>query len=81
MEIARIDRRREARAQSNLELLAWGIDTAGGRFAEHAHAENISARGALLTGLKAVVQSGDVLGVLYAGRKARFRVVGSLRGN
>jgi hypothetical protein len=75
MEIVSADRRSERRTQSQVELLVWGIDTAGDRFVERARAENISASGALLTGLKAALRSGDVVGVLYAGRKARFRVV------
>lgn len=70
-----MDRRREPRTHSDVELLVWGIDTAGDRFAEHARAQNISASGALLTGLKTALKSGDVIGVLYAGRKARFRVI------
>jgi transposase len=31
--------------------------------------------GALLSGLETDLRSGDLIGVLYAGRKARFRVV------
>jgi hypothetical protein len=75
METIRIDRRSEGRTQCDVELLVWGIDTAGERFVQHARAENISPSGALLTGLQAPLKSGDVLGILYAGRKARFRVV------
>jgi hypothetical protein len=35
----------------------------------------ISVSGALLSGLDVELRSGDVLGVLYAGKKARYRVV------
>lgn len=70
-----MDRRSERRTRSQVELLVWGIETEGERFVERARAENMSASGALLTGLEAALRSGDVVGVFYAGRKARFRVV------
>jgi hypothetical protein len=75
MEIIRIDRRNEARVPADLELVVWGVDTAGERFVQQAQAQNISINGALLTGLKVELKPGDVVGVLYGGRKARFRVV------
>lgn len=75
MEIVRIDRRGEARTSSDLQLLVWGIHTQGERFAEQVWAENISVIGALLRGLHAALNPGDVVGILCAGRKARFRVI------
>ena len=69
------DRRQEPRTEANLPLLVWGIDTRGERFQQEACARNVSLRGALLSGLDTEVQSGDVIGILYAGRRARFRVV------
>lgn len=75
MEIIRIDRRNEARTPADLELVVWGVDTAGERFVHKARAQNISVNGALLTGLNVALKPGDVIGVLYAGQKARFRVV------
>jgi len=73
--VRHIDRRNESRNNADLALLVWGIDSEGERFAQQAHARNISTSGALLTGLQASLKSGDVIGILYAGRKARFRVV------
>jgi hypothetical protein len=75
MEIVRIDRRGEARSSAGLELLVWGIDVEGERFVEPARAQNISLSGALLKGLNTVLKSGDVIGILFEGQKARFRVV------
>jgi hypothetical protein len=69
------DRRNETRAPADLELVVWGVDVEGERFVQSALAQNISVSGALLTGLNALLKSGDVLGILYGGRKARFRVV------
>ena len=47
----------------------------GDRFLQKARAREISLSGALLSGLDVELRSGDVLGVLYAGKKARYRVV------
>jgi len=71
----RIDRRREPRRDADLTVTVWGIDTRGERFVQHARAREISRSGALLSGLDLELRSGDVLGVLYAGKKARYRVI------
>jgi hypothetical protein len=68
-------RRREQRSDANLPLTVWGIDTRGDRFLQEARARNLSLSGALLQGLNADLRSGDVIGILYAGKKARYRVV------
>ena len=73
--LRRIDRRREPRTEANLTITVWGVDTKGERFLQEALARDISLSGALLSGLDAELRSGDVIGVLYCGRKARFRVV------
>lgn len=71
----RTDRRSEPRTEANLGLMVWGVDTRGERFLQEASARDISRRGALLSGLNAELRSGDVIGILYAGRKARYRIV------
>ncbi len=70
-----IDRRREARREADLPVTVWGVDTHGERFLQQARARGISLSGALLSGLDVELRSGDVLGILYTGRKARYRVV------
>jgi hypothetical protein len=69
------DRRREPRTQVDLPLQVWGVDARGVRFSQDACATSISTSGALLTQLDVNLKSGDLIGVIYAGRKARFRVV------
>jgi hypothetical protein len=69
------DRRREPRTDVDIVLTVWGVDTRGDRFLQEAHAREISLSGALLSGLDSELRSGDVIGILYAGRKARYRVV------
>lgn len=73
--VRRVDRRREARFPSNLQVTVWGVNTKGERFLQDASARDISLSGALLSGLDAELRSGDVVGVLYSGKKARYRVV------
>lgn len=69
------DRRQEPRAEVDIPLQVWGIDTRGERFLQNARARDISLSGALLCGIEAELRSGDVIGILYGKKKARFRVV------
>ncbi len=69
------DRRRDPRTDAHLRLIVWGVDIRGERFLQEARAHEISLNGALLTGLDAELRSGDVLGILYAAKEARYRVV------
>jgi hypothetical protein len=76
MEILRNpERRREPRTKADLALTVWGVDANGERFLQKVYARDISLSGALLFGLDTKLRSGDVVGILYAGRKSRFRVV------
>lgn len=70
-----IERRLEPRVAVDLPLSVWGVDVRGERFLQQAHARDISLSGALLSGLESDLRSGDVIGILYRGKKARFRVV------
>jgi hypothetical protein len=69
------DRRREPRTDIDLGLTVWGVDTRGDHFLQEARAREVSLSGALIVGLDAELRSGDVIGILYAGNKARYRVV------
>src|ERR1017187_11041060 len=68
-------RRCEPRTDLDLGLTVWGVDTRRDRFLQETRARDISLSGALLVGLDAELRSGDVIGILYAGKKARYRVV------
>lgn len=70
-----IERRSELRFATSISLSVWGVDTKGERFLQQVHARDISLSGALLSGLDWELRSGDVIGILYAGKKARYRVV------
>jgi len=70
-----VERRHEPRSQADLGLLVWCIETKGARFLQEARAREISLSGALLSGLDAELSPGDVIGILYAGKKARYQVI------
>jgi hypothetical protein len=70
-----IERRREPRFDAHIAPYVWGVDIKGERFAQQVRARDISFSGALLSGLDIELSSGDVIGILYAGKKARYRVV------
>jgi hypothetical protein len=65
------DRRREPRTDIDLGLTVWGVDTRRDRFLQEAHAREVSLSGALILGLKCELRSGEVIGILYLGKKAR----------
>ena len=70
-----MDRRSEPRRQADFSVTVWGVDTRGERFLQEARACDISISGALLSGIEVDLRCGDVIGILYPGRKARYRVV------
>ena len=72
-----IDRRREPRSQANFVVTIWEVDTRGERFLQEARVRDISLSGGLLTGIEADLRSGDLIGVLYRARKARYGLFGS----
>jgi len=73
--LRQIDRRSEPRTHADFAVTIWGVDSRGERFLQKVQVRDISFNGALLYGIEADLRSGDVIGVLYLGRKARYRVV------
>lgn len=70
-----VERRREPRTAIDIGVMVWGVDTRGEHFIQTAHAHDISLSGAMVKDLAGEVRPGDVVGILYQGKKARFRVV------
>jgi hypothetical protein len=70
-----IERRYEPRVEVDIGLEVWSIHTKEDKFLQQARARDVSLNGALLSGLDTDLRFGDLIGVLYAGRKARFRVI------
>jgi PilZ domain len=75
MGILRFERRSEPRTHADFAVTVWGVDTQGERFLQEARARDISFSGALLSGIDADLRCGDVIGVLYKTKKARYRVI------
>lgn len=69
------ERRKDSRTQTHVSVRVSGLDEFGNRFDQLATACNISAGGALLTGLKQGLRTRDLLIVGCGAHRARFRVV------
>jgi hypothetical protein len=70
-----IERRREPRVQADISVQVWGTDTHAKPFSQDAVAINLSENGALLSGMDHEPRCGDLIGIAYEHRKARFRVI------
>src|SRR5882762_3704294 len=72
---AEMDRRKERRLNLELPVRIWGMDRMAQPFAELVRVRNVSNRGAILIGLRAKVQTGEVLDVQHGAARAQFRIV------
>src|SRR6266536_753350 len=66
---------REPRETADLAVRVWGMSAEGRPFSQSARAQNISADGALLSGVESERKVGDVIGVQCEEKKARCTVV------
>lgn len=64
----------ESKIDAHSLVRVFGIDTSGKAFTQNTRARNFCGNGALLTGLDYVLKTGDVIGVQFGPKKARFRV-------
>jgi hypothetical protein len=71
---AKMDRRRERRLKLELPVRIWGVDRMARPFAEIVRVGNVSNRGAVLTGVRSKVQTGEVLDVQLGASRAQFRI-------
>jgi hypothetical protein len=67
--------RPDPRVDTDLPIRVFGMDTNGKPFNQHVRARNISATGALVSGVEAALKPGDVIGIELQQHKARCRVV------
>jgi hypothetical protein len=70
-----MDKRPEPRVEAQITVRVWGMDSDGRPFFQNVKASNINSEGALLAGINHPLKAGDVVGVQYADRKARFKVI------
>ena len=72
---AEMDRRKERRLSLELPVRIWGMDRMAQPFAELVRVRNVSNHGAILIGLRAKVQTGELLDVQHQAARAQFRIV------
>ena len=72
---AEMDRRKERRLNLELPVRIWGMDRMARPFAEMVRVRDVSDHGAVLIGVRAKVQTGEVLDVQYGVARAQFRIV------
>ena len=65
----------EPRITVDLPVRMWGMTADGHPFSQHARAQNISADGALLSGVENELKVGDVIGVQCGDKKTRCTVI------
>jgi hypothetical protein len=70
-----MDRRRQSRVFVDLPVQIWGMDSNFRPFIQPASLRTISGRGATLQCVDARLKPGDVVDVLYEGKKTQFRIV------
>jgi hypothetical protein len=69
-----MDKKLEPRIKANLIVRIWGM-AAGKPFFQNVHAVDLSSAGAKLSDIEHAMAPGDVIGVQFGDKKARFRVV------
>jgi hypothetical protein len=72
---AKMDRRKERRLNLELPVRIWGVDRMTRPFAEMVRVRNVSNHGAILIGVRAKAQTGEVLDVQHGAARAQFRIV------
>jgi len=67
-------KRLQPRVQGILPVRIWGNDDNGLPFSEHVCTRDISNKGVCLVGVRALLSSGNTVGLQYRNRQSRFRV-------
>ena len=65
----------EPRLTADLLVRIWGMSAEGRPFSQQARAQNVSAEGALISGVDSELKVGDVVGVQFEDKKARCTVI------
>lgn len=75
MMVAVMDKRPESRLSADIPVRVWGMDADGRPFFQSATASNLSSEGAQLSRVHHALREGEIIGIQYAERKARFKVI------
>ena len=69
-----MEKRPESRIAADIPIRIWGMDSDGKPFFQNAMASNLSSEGALLSRIHHTLQQGEIIGVQYGDKKARFSI-------
>ena len=72
-----MEKRPESRVAADIPVRVWGMDAEGKPFFQSGLANNLSSEGAQLTHLHHCLKVGDMIGIQYGDKKARFKVIWS----
>lgn len=70
-----MEQRPGTRVSAEIAVRIWGMDADGRPFFQNAKASNLSNKGAKLSHINHALKTGEVIGIQYGDRKARFEVV------
>ena len=70
-----MDRRKERRLDLELPVRIWGMDRMARPFAKRVRVRNVSDHKAILIGVRAKVQTGEVPAVQHGAARAQFRIM------
>ena len=70
-----MEKRPELRVSADIPVRVWGMDADGKPFFQSATAGSLSSEGAQLSHINHSLKIGDVIGIQYGDKKARFEVV------
>lgn len=69
-----MDQRPELRLPAEIPVRVWGMDADGKPFFQNATASNLSSEGAQLSRVQHSLKVGEIIGVQYNDKKARFEI-------
>jgi hypothetical protein len=72
-----MEKRPESRVAADIPVRVWGMDVEGKPFFQSGLANSLSSEGAQLTHLHHCLKVGDMIGIQYGDKKARFKVIWS----
>jgi hypothetical protein len=69
-----MEKRPESRIAADIPVRVWGMDSDGKPFFQSAMASNLSSEGALLSRIHHSLKQGEIIGIQYGDKKARFHI-------
>ncbi len=70
-----MEKRPESRVTTDIPVRVWGMDAEGKPFFQSGLAGSLSSEGAQLTHLHHCLKVGEIIGIQYGEKKARFKVI------